>query len=236
MENAFIRTDMLYGTEALNRLKNSKVIVFGVGGVGGYVVEGLVRTGVGNITVVDNDEISLSNLNRQIVATVDTIGKNKVEVIKERALSINPSVNITAINLFYLPQTADQIDLAKFDYVIDAIDTVTAKLEIIKRAKILNVPVISCMGTGGKTDATKLAVTDVYKTQNCPLSKVMRKELRALGIKQLKVVYSSEPTVAKKLESDEQSIKRLPPSAIFVPASAGLLIASQVVFDLIKGE
>ena len=238
MNQAFSRTRLLIGEKGLDRLSRSRVAVFGVGGVGGYAIEALVRSGVQNITVVDNDTVALSNLNRQIIATDLSVGENKVFVMKKRILSINKNANVNAINLLYLPQTAGQIDLAEFDYIIDAIDTVTAKLELIKRATEKNVPIISCMGTGGKTDITKLQVVDIYKTNNCPLAKVMRKELKTLGVEKLKVVYSNEqPLIALEEESSAEkraSGRRVPPSMIFVPAAAGLMLAREVVFDLIN--
>ena len=240
MSNAFNRTKLLIGQDAFEKLQASHVAVFGIGGVGGFTAEALVRSGVGSITIIDNDTVEQSNLNRQIFATANTVGKDKVQVAKERLSSINPDVNVTAIKTFYLPENANQIDLSQFDYVVDAIDTVTAKLELIKRAKQQNVSIISCMGTGGKTDITKLKVTDVYKTSGCPLAKVMRKELKALGVDSLKVVYSEEQRIMDKdLESTAEKKnngRTAPPSMIFVPASAGLMLAREVVFDLIYQE
>lgn len=240
MSNAFNRTKLLIGQDAFDKLQASHVAVFGIGGVGGFTAEALVRSGVGSITIIDNDTVEQSNLNRQIFATANTVGKDKVQVAKERLSSINPDVNVTAIKTFYLPENANQIDLSQFDYVVDAIDTVTAKLELIKRAKQQNVSIISCMGTGGKTDITKLKVTDVYKTSGCPLAKVMRKELKALGVDSLKVVYSEEQRIMDKdLESTAEKKnngRTAPPSMIFVPASAGLMLAREVVFDLIYQE
>lgn len=239
MDNAFNRTKLLIGEEALLKLQKSKVIVFGIGGVGGFTAEALVRSGIGNITLVDNDKIEESNLNRQIIATKDSLGKEKTQVALQRLLSINPKANVTAINTFYLPQNAEEIDFSEFDYVIDAVDTVTAKLEIIKRAKAQNVPVISCMGTGRKTDITRLKVDLVSKTSGCPLAKVMRKELKSLGIIDVKVVYSDEERVERKdspsLEDCvKQSGRPAPASMIFVPAAAGLMLAKEVVFDIIN--
>lgn len=240
MSNAFNRTKLLIGQDAFDKLQASHVAVFGIGGVGGFTAEALVRSGVGSITIIDNDTVEQSNLNRQIFATANTVGKDKVQVAKERLSSINPDVNVTAIKTFYLPENANEIDLGQFDYVVDAIDTVTAKLELIKRAKQQNVSIISCMGTGGKTDITKLKVTDVYKTSGCPLAKVMRKELKALGVDSLKVVYSEEQRIMDKdLESTAEKKnngRTAPPSMIFVPASAGLMLAREVVFDLIYQE
>ncbi len=227
---------MLIGEPALKKLNDSHVAVFGVGGVGGFAVEGLVRSGVGEITVFDNDVVSVSNINRQIIATVDSVGKDKVEVIKARALSINPKVKVHAKKVFYLPENADEFDFSDYDYIVDAVDTVTAKLTIIENAVKKGVPVISSMGTGGKLDATKLKVTDISKTEYCPLAKVMRKELKKRGIDTLKVVFS--PEVMERVTTDETKAdgKKAPPSMIFVPATAGLLLASEVIKDLTKGE
>ena len=238
MEKAFDRTRLLIGSQNLLKLQNAKVIVFGIGGVGGFTAEALVRSGVANLTLVDSDKVEESNLNRQIFATVNALGKDKVEVARQRLLSINPNAKIQVVNTFYLPENASQIDLGAYDYVIDAIDTVTAKLELIKRAKSLNVPIISCMGTGGKLDVTKLTVTDVYKTSGCPLAKVMRKELKALGIDKLKVVFSTESVTKDQTEEQfaekKENGRTVPPSMIFVPATAGLMLAKEVIFDLIK--
>lgn len=224
----FSRTERLIGKEKLNILKNSNVCLFGVGGVGGFTAEALVRSGVGKLTVVDGDVVSPSNVNRQIIADNLTMNKSKVEVIKERLLNINPNLEINAVNLFYLPENGDKIDLSKFDYVIDAIDTVTAKVDIISRCNDLNVNVISCMGTGGKTDVEKLTVADIFSTKGCPLARAMRSILRKKGIQKLKVVYS--PEEYKCLSTEDKT----PCSMIFVPASAGLMLARTVVFDLIE--
>ncbi len=222
----FSRLELLIGEEPLNKLMNSKVIVFGVGGVGGYVVEALVRSGVSHICVVDNDEVSVSNLNRQIIATQDTVGRKKVDVIKERILSINPKCYVETKEMFYLPENADSIDLRQYDYVVDAIDTVTAKIELITRCQEYKVPIISSMGTGNKMNPAMLEVSDIYKTSVCPLAKVMRHELKKRRIKKLKVVYSKEYPIKLKT--------RTPGSTSFVPSSAGLLIASEIVKDLLK--
>ncbi|MBR2869961.1 MAG: tRNA threonylcarbamoyladenosine dehydratase [Clostridia bacterium] len=238
MEKAFLRTQNLIGEKGLNKLQNARIAVFGVGGVGGFTAEALVRSGVGILTVIDGDVVEQSNINRQIIATSQTVGKDKVSVIKERLLSINPNAQINAVKLFYLPQTADQIDLTEFDYIVDAIDTVTAKIDLIKRATEKNVPIISCMGTAGKTDLTKLMVTDITKTQGCPLARVMRRELKNAGVGKLKVVFSNEQSQKNESEQVEKrnSGRECPPSMIFVPASAGLLLAQEVVSDLIKGD
>ena len=236
MDNPFIRTQLLIGEDNLKKLKTAHVAVFGLGGVGGITCEALVRSGVGNITIIDNDNVDITNINRQIIATSKTVGLPKTQALKDRLLDINPSLNVKAINTFDLPENADNIDMSNFDYVIDAVDTVSAKLEIIKRAKSLGIPVISCMGTGGKLDASKLKVSVIEKTSGCPLARVMRKELKDLGISNVKVVFSEEKVVSQtadqtQLKSDG---KRAPASMIFVPSVAGLLLAKEVVFDLIK--
>ncbi|MBQ0099074.1 MAG: tRNA threonylcarbamoyladenosine dehydratase [Firmicutes bacterium] len=231
MEN-FSRVSLMIGEEKLNKLKNSSVIVFGVGGVGGYTVESLVRSGVGRIAVVDNDTVSESNLNRQIIATIDSIGKSKVDVIEKRSKEINPEIIFEKYNLFYLPETADKIDLKSFDYVVDAVDTVKAKLEIIERAKRENVKVISSMGTAGKLNPLSLKVCDIKETNYCPLARVMRRELKKRNIESLKVVFSTEKQNTEEII--EESGKRTPPSMIFVPATCGIIIANEIVKDLIK--
>lgn len=225
MKEQYIRTAMLLGDEAMEKLQNKRVIVFGVGGVGGHVVEVLARSGVGAIDLVDHDVVSVSNINRQIIATHHTIGQKKIDVMKERILSIQPECKVTLWDTFYLPEESDKIPFSEFDYIVDAIDTVTAKIDLVLKAKEYNVPMISSMGTGNKLDPTKLVVTDIYKTSVCPLAKVMRKELKVRGVKACKVVYSTEEPV----------IKQTPPgSNAFVPATAGLLIGSEVVKDLIQ--
>lgn len=235
----FSRVKSLLGQEKLDKLKNSSVAVFGVGGVGGYTAEALIRSGIGAITVFDNDMVALSNINRQIIATVDKVGKDKVSVIKERLLSINPDAKVTAVKTFYLPENADNYPLSEYDYVIDAIDTVSAKIELIKRSKEAGVPIISCMGTGGKLDIGALKVADIEKTKGCPLARVMRRELKNRNIKGVKVVYSEEPCTLLSEEIDDAQIKDngrvAPASMIFVPAVAGLMLAKEVVTDLIKG-
>lgn len=224
MENQFSRTELLIGEEGVKKLKNARVAVFGVGGVGGYVCEALVRSGVGAFDLVDKDSVSISNLNRQIIATTKTIGRDKVDVMKERMLEINPKVTVNVHKCFFLPENADEFDFSQYDYVVDAVDTVTAKLELIVRAKDSNVPVISAMGAGNKLNATGFMVADIYDTKVCPLAKVMRRELKKRNIKALKVVYSQE----------EPIIKRATPGSIaFVPAVSGLIIAGEVVKDLI---
>lgn len=226
MENWQDRTTALIGNESVNRLNSSKVIVFGIGGVGGHVVEALCRAGVGEFVLIDKDEVSITNINRQIIATCDTVGRNKTDVMQERIKSINPEAKVTCINEFYLPENADIIDFLDADYVVDAVDTVTAKIEIIKQAKQAGVPIISSMGTGNKLDVSKFCIDDIYKTSVCPLAKVMRKELKERGIAGVKVLYSTE----EPLKTD---LGRTPASISFVPACAGLMIAGEVIKDLI---
>ena len=195
MTEAFSRTERLLGKENMDRLAKAKVLIFGIGGVGGHVVEALARMGIGYLELVDNDVVSESNLNRQLVATRSTLGRAKVDVMRERILDINPDAIVETRKCFYLPDSADAFDFTKYDYVVDAIDTVTAKIDIIMRAQTCGTPVISSMGTGNKLDPTKLVVTDIYKTTMCPLAKIMRKELRVRGVRRLKVVYSTEPEI-----------------------------------------
>ena len=239
----FLRTEMLLGKEAMEKIKNSHVAVFGVGGVGGYVVEALARSGVKKFDLIDNDTVALSNINRQIIATHSSVGKYKVDVMKERILDINPEALVNVYKCFFLPENSGDFDFSKYAYIVDAIDTVTAKLELIVRAKEANVPIISSMGTGNKLDPTKLEVTDIYKTEVCPLARVMRNELKKRGIKKLKVVYSKEqPIKVKKKENDQITsenvgrIKDVPGSVAFVPSVAGLIIAGQVIRDIMGGE
>ena len=231
-DSRFNRFCMLVGKDSLQRLNNKKIIVFGVGGVGGYVCEALARSGVGRIDVVDNDMVSITNINRQIIALESSIGRDKTEVISERLKLINPDIKVNTFNMFYLPENADSIDLSEYDYIVDAVDTVSAKIEIIKRADALGVPVISSMGTGNKLDPTKIVVTDIYKTKVCPLARVMRNLCKKQGIKKLKVVYSEEEPITPVFCEDGD--KRTPASSAFVPPCAGLVIASEVVKELIK--
>lgn len=238
----FVRTKMLLGMETMEKLKNAHVAVFGVGGVGGYVVEALARSGVGKFDLIDNDVVSESNINRQIIATYSTIGRYKVDIMKERILDINPNAEVEVYKCFYLPENADEFDVAKYTYIVDAIDTVTAKLELIVRAKKAGVPIISSMGTGNKLDPSKLQITDIYKTKVCPLARVMRTELKKRNIGELKVVYSEEQPIKVIKEDNKQinpentgRIKDVPGSVAFVPPAAGLLIARAVIMD-IKGE
>lgn len=239
----FIRTKMLLGEESMEKLKNAKVAVFGVGGVGGYVAEALARSGIGAFVLVDKDTVSLSNINRQIIATLKTVGRDKTDVMCERIHDINPEAQVEVRKCFYLPETADEFDFSEYTYVVDAVDTVTAKLEIIMRAKVAGVPVISSMGAGNKLDPTKFEVADIYKTHTCPLAKVMRRELKKRGIEKLKVVYSSEEPL-KPAELIEQAgdgadkmsgfVKAAPGSVAFVPSVAGLIIAGEVIKDIVK--
>ena len=236
MKKQFERTARLIGTEGVECLQQAHVLLFGVGGVGGYVAEALARSGIGAFTLVDNDTVAESNLNRQIIATYETLGREKTEVMKERILSINPEANIEVRNCFFLPECADTFDFSKYDYVIDAVDTITAKIEIIMRAKEADVPVISSMGTGNKLNPAGLMVADLKQTSVCPLAKVMRRELKKRGIEHVKVVYSKEEPLTLIEETEEQAEpvrrKAVPGSLMFVPAAAGILIASEVVKDL----
>ncbi|MCR5784367.1 MAG: tRNA threonylcarbamoyladenosine dehydratase [Eubacterium sp.] len=233
MREEFVRTALLLGDSAIEKLNKSKVLIFGIGGVGGYVCEGLARSGVGEFELVDKDTVSESNINRQIIATHTTVGKYKTEVMKERILDINPEAKISIKNTFFLPENADRFSFEDFDYVIDAVDTVTAKIEIIMRAKQANVPVISSMGAGNKLYPEHLKAADIYDTKICPLARVMRREMKKRRVESLKVVYSDEEAKTPVKEIiDEESKKMTPSSAIFVPATAGLIIAREVVKDL----
>lgn len=236
MSNQFSRTQLLLGEEGMEKLQNAHVAVFGIGGVGGYVVEALVRSGIGEIDIFDNDKVCLTNLNRQIIATRETIGKYKVDVMKERALSINPHIKVNAHNCFYMPENADEYDFSKYSYIVDAIDTVKGKLEIIMRATEKNIPVISSMGAGNKLNPDQFEVADIYKTSVCPLARTMRYELKKRGIKKLKVVYSKEKPIRPKdgtaLEEENTVRRATPGSTAFVPAVAGLIIAGEVIKDL----
>ena len=236
MLNQFSRTELLIGKDGVKKLADSRVAVFGVGGVGGYVVEALIRSGLGTIDIIDNDKVSLTNLNRQIIATQSTIGKDKVDVMEQRILDINPKVKITKYKTFYTPETKDEFDFSKYDYVVDAIDTVVGKLSLIEETKKAKVPVICAMGAGNKMNPTKFEVADISKTTVCPLARVIRQELKKRKIEKVKVVYSKEPPIAPKEKSDEVSEKRqIPGSNAFCPSVMGLIIASEVVKDLING-
>lgn len=245
-ESWYSRTEILLGTEGIKKLADATVAVFGIGGVGGHVAEALARSGVGNLELIDHDTVSLSNLNRQIVALHSTVGKYKVDVMRDRILDINPDANVVGHKCFYLPETAEQFDFSKYDYVVDCIDTVTGKIQLIEAAKAAGVPVISSMGAGNKLDPTAFQVADISKTSVCPLAKVMRRELKKRNIRNVKVVYSQEePVEAKKTESfvnemerngkEENSVgrrKSIPGSIAFVPSVAGLILAGEVIKDL----
>lgn len=245
MINQFSRTELLLGKAAMEKLSKARVAVFGIGGVGGYVCEALVRSGVGAFDLVDNDKVSPSNLNRQIIATGRTIGRYKTDVMKERILDINPDADVKIYKCFFLPENADEFPFEEYDYVVDAVDTVTAKIELVMKCKEKNIPIISSMGAGNKLDGSCFKVADIYKTKVCPLAKVMRRELKKRGVKNLKVVYSEEiPVSPRDMEegfkdricnsSEEQNSTRrsIPGSVAFVPSVAGLIIAGEVVKDL----
>ena len=235
MLNQFSRTEMLFGKKAMQKLASARVAVFGIGGVGGYVVEALARSGVGALDLIDNDTVSLTNINRQIIATLETVGKYKVDIAAQRVKEINPDCVVNTHNIFYLPQNADALDFSQYDYVVDAIDTVAGKLAIIEKAYNCGVRVISCMGTGNKTDPTAFRVADINQTSVCPLARVMRRELKKRGINALKVVYSREEPLKRLENSGEASQRReIPASCAFVPSVAGLIIAGEVIKDLIK--
>lgn len=234
MEEQFSRTELLLGTEGVLRLKNARVAVFGVGGVGGFAVEALARAGIGTLDLIDKDDISVSNINRQIVATHSTVGKLKTDVAKDRILDINPNAVVNTFHTFYLPETADMFDFTQYDYIIDAIDTVTGKIQLIMEADKTGTPIISSMGAGNKLDASAFRVADIYKTNVCPLAKVMRRELKKRGIKKLKVVYSEEQPL--KVNAETQDIRKAVPGSVsFVPSVAGLILAGEVIKDISGG-
>ena len=252
MLNQFSRTQLLLGQEGMESLYEKKVAVFGIGGVGGYVCEALVRSGIGSFDLIDDDKVCLTNLNRQIIATRKTVGKYKAEVMKERMLEINPDVDVEIHKCFFLPENADEFPFHEYDYIVDAVDTVTAKIELIIRAQKENVPIISAMGAGNKLDAGRLKVADIYDTRVCPLARVMRRELKKRNVKKLKVVYSDEQPI-RPLEDMSISCRThcicppgaqhkcterrdIPGSTAFVPAVAGLLIAGEIVNDLSRNE
>lgn len=232
--NQFSRSELLLGRAGMDKLKNSRIAVFGIGGVGGHAAEALARTGVGRLDLFDNDTVSLTNVNRQIVATLDKVGEYKVDVMKERIAQINPEAEVNAYRCFFMPDNSAEFDFTKYDYVIDAVDTVTAKLELVMKCREANVPIICSMGAGNKLDATAFEVADIYKTSVCPLARVMRNELRKRGVKKLKVVYSQEPPMTP-LPSDEDCAKKVVPGSVaFVPSVAGLILAGEVIKDLCK--
>ncbi len=233
--NTFIRTQMLLGADAMERLKNSNIIIFGVGGVGSFAAEAVARCGVGRITLVDDDVVSESNINRQLIALNSTVGQLKTEVMKKRIADINPSAEVTVINKFYLPENGDEFELFKYDYIIDAIDTVSAKLDIAERAYKNGIPCISSMGAGNKLHPELFEIDDIYNTSVCPLAKVMRRELKKRGVKKLTVVYSKEEALTPDTIEEEPSAhekRRTPGSISFVPSAAGLILAGKVIRDL----
>lgn len=248
MLNQFSRSELLLGKEAMEKLAGAKVAVFGIGGVGGYVCEALARTGIGSFDLIDDDKVCLTNINRQIIATRKTIGKYKAEVMRDRILEINPNAQVEIHKCFFLPENADEFPFDTYDYVVDAVDTVTAKLELVMKAQAAGVPIISCMGAGNKLDPTQFKVADIYKTKVCPLAKVMRRELKKRGVRKLKVVYSEEPAT-RPIEDMSISCRTncicppgaehkcterrdIPGSLSFVPSVAGLIIAGEVIKDL----
>lgn len=235
MLNQFSRTELLIGKDGINKLSKSKVIIFGIGGVGSYAAEALARTGIYEFDLVDNDRVSLTNVNRQIIATTKTIGEYKVEVMKQRILEINPAVKVNMHKCFFLPNS-QQFEFQNYSYIIDAIDTITSKIELVVQANNYNIPIISSMGAGNKLDPTKFQISDIYKTSVCPVAKVMRYELKKRNIKHLKVVYSTEQPIKPKQAAEEIINKKVIPGSIsFVPSVAGLIIASEVIKDLIGG-
>jgi len=239
MQNQFTRTELLLGEKAMQKLYGSTVAIFGIGGVGSYAVEALARSGIGKFLLIDDDVVSVTNINRQLIATTKTVGENKVDIMRDRILDINPNAQVITHKIFYTSENADEIDLKNCSYIIDAIDTISSKLYLIEQAKKLDVLIISCMGAGNKLDPTKFEVADIYKTSVCPLARVMRYELRKRGVKKLKVVFSKEPAI-KPEEIDDTTIednvfrkKQVPGSVAFVPSVAGLILAREVVMDLV---
>ncbi len=234
MPNQFTRTEMLLGSEAVHKLKQCRIAVFGIGGVGGYTVEALARSGVGTLDLIDNDTVSLTNINRQIIALHSTVGMNKTEAAKKRLLDINPNIKINTYNTFFTPENSGEFNFSQYDYIVDAIDTVSGKIELAVQADKANVPIISSMGAGNKLDPTRFEVSDIYKTSVCPLARVIRRELKKRNIRKLKVVYSKEEALSPKCESDEDSgMKRQTPASIaYVPSVVGLIIAGEVINDI----
>ena len=238
MKEQYARSELLLGSEAMEKLRNSSVAVFGVGGVGGFAVEALARSGVGTIDLIDSDTVSTTNLNRQIIALHSTVGRFKTEIAAERIHDIDPDITVNVHNCFFMPETADEFDFTQYSYVIDAIDTVTGKIEIIMKAKAANVPVISAMGAGNKLDPTAFRVTDIYKTKGCPLARVMRRELKKRNVPHLKVVYSEEEPITPRPSTEEPQASRrsVPGSVAFVPSVAGLILAGEVIKDIISAD
>ena len=237
MKEQFLRTGMLLGQDAVTRLQNARVAVFGLGGVGGYTVEALARAGLGQLDLIDNDTISLSNVNRQLLATHSTLGMDKTEAARLRVLDINPDCIVRTHKVFYTPDTADSFDFTQYDYIVDAIDTVTGKLQLVQRATEAGTPIICCMGTGNKLDASAFQVADISKTSMCPLARIMRKELGKRGIKHLKVVYSQEEALSPTGWEEEAAAigkRQIPGSVSFVPGAAGLILAGEVIKDIAK--
>ena len=230
--NQFSRTELLLGSEGMEKLKNSRVAVFGIGGVGGHAAEALARSGVGALDLIDSDVISLTNINRQIIATLDKVGHYKTDVMKERIALINPEAEVTAHRKFFLPENSEEFDFTRYDYVIDAVDTVSAKIELVMKAGAAGTPIICSMGAGNKLDPAAFEVADLYSTSVCPLARVMRTELRKRGVKKLKVVYSKEPPITPLLSDEECGKRTVPGSTAFVPSVAGLIIAGEVIKDL----
>lgn len=238
MINEFSRTELLLGADGMEKLKRARVAVFGIGGVGGYAIEALARAGIGALDLIDNDVISLTNINRQIIALHSTVGLPKTDVMAARVNDINPECEVRTYQTFYGPDTAEQFDLAQYDYIIDAIDTVTGKLALAVNAQKANTPIISSMGTGNKLDPTAFTVTDIYKTSFCPLARIMRKELRKRGIERLKVVYSQEEALTPEGVTEElpQGRRSIPGSVSFVPSAAGLILAGEVIKDIVNRD
>lgn len=239
MLDQFSRTKLLIGEVGIQKLKKAKVAVFGIGGVGSYTVEALTRAGVGNLVLVDKDDISITNVNRQIHSTIKTVGKSKVEVMRDRILDINPEAKVTVFNEFYLPGNDLKMISKDYSYIVDAVDTVTAKIDLVVRANEFNIPIISAMGAANKLDPTRFEVTDIFKTSVCPLAKVMRKELKTRNIKKLKVVYSKEEPIRLTINEEDKELdnmkRQIPGSISFVPSVMGLIIAGEVIKDLIRG-
>ncbi len=236
MDERFSRTGRIFGDDGMERLKSARVAVFGVGGVGSYIAEGLARSGVGHIELIDSDDVDITNLNRQLEAVSDTVGKPKAEAMKQRILQINPECEVVVHDCFFLPENSEQFDFTKYDYVADAVDTVTAKIELVVKAQREGTPIISSMGTGNKLCPAMLEVEDIYRTSVCPLARVMRQELKKRGVKKLRVVYSKEEPIKVLASTEENQYRRnIPASAVFVPACAGMIIASEIVKDIAFG-